>query len=553
MSYHAVLWEAKSIQEFLFQSGRLRDVIGASELVDSLTRELLDEALKGLGMEEGKDIVFSRRAGGAFYAFSAQRQTLEDFIALWSLLVQQYAPGLAYDIGLSNGSQGYPTHLEADKSARESLRQDGSRHRPALPIAAPITERSRRTGLAAVAMSTGKDGVMDAGTRRKKALSDPAHAEKNGFIRRFSPSEGQLSWKDWPMDMEPGDKNSFPYQGDNRTVALIHADGNGLGQLLMNARTAAKQHPEKFIDIFQTLSEGLDACTQHAAQDAVSQVLLPARTNGQPLPARPIVLGGDDLTMLVRADLAMPFLQAFVNAFEKRSKEFMASLETQQVTGLPKQLTIGAGIVYLGASQPFYLASHLAESIMGEAKKMAKKIDKNDPPSSVVFQRITTSLVDDYDTIIEREHTWQHDGTHYTDTLGSYLMGSVYADHLPRLDDLLSLQALLGQQDMARGPTRQLLTLIGLSPGQAQSRYRRWRQLMKDNKPKAYKEFMARMKALIPEFSEDAPLPYAELESEDASLPYAELEDEKWFSPLGDALTLNAVKNPLQANREEVA
>lgn len=541
MSIHAVLWEAKSIQEFLFQSGRLRHVIGASELVDSLTRELLDEALKALGMEEDKDIVFSRRAGGAFYAFSEHRHHLENFIALWSLLVQQYAPGLAYDIGLSDDSQDYDTHLKAFDSARHSLRKDGSRHRPALPIAAPITERSRRTGLAAVARGTGKDGVMDTGTLRKKALSNSAHAGKNSFIGRFCPSNEQLTRKDWPMNMEPDDENSFPYLNDNRTVALIHADGNGLGQLLMNARATASKHQNKFIDIFQTLSEGLDACTQHAAQDAVSQVLLPARTDGQPLPARPIVLGGDDLTMLVRADLAMPFLQAFVNAFEKRSKEFMASLETQQVTGLPKQLTIGAGIVYLGASQPFYLASHLAESIMGEAKRMAKGIDEKNPPSSVVFQRITTSLVDDYDTIIKREHTWQHKDTHYTDTLGSYLMGSVYADRLPRLDDLLSLQTLLGQQDMARGPTRQLLTLIGLSPGQAQSRYRRWRQLMKDNKPKAYKEFLARMKALIPEFSEDAPL------------PYAELEDEKWFSPLGDALTLNAVKNPLQANREEAA
>ena len=38
MSVQALLFEAKSIQEYLFPSGRLKESIGASELVDSLTR-----------------------------------------------------------------------------------------------------------------------------------------------------------------------------------------------------------------------------------------------------------------------------------------------------------------------------------------------------------------------------------------------------------------------------------------------------------------------------------------------------------------------------------
>ncbi len=63
MAVHALLFEAKSVQGYLFESGRMRDVIGASELIDSLTRKLLDGALKGAGLLEGSDVAFSRRAG----------------------------------------------------------------------------------------------------------------------------------------------------------------------------------------------------------------------------------------------------------------------------------------------------------------------------------------------------------------------------------------------------------------------------------------------------------------------------------------------------------
>lgn len=93
MSVHALLFEAKSIQRRLTHSGRLRDVSGASEQVDSYTTGLVEAAPRSLGLKEGRDLRFSRRRGGVFYALSDDADVPARPAALWTLLVQQYASG----------------------------------------------------------------------------------------------------------------------------------------------------------------------------------------------------------------------------------------------------------------------------------------------------------------------------------------------------------------------------------------------------------------------------------------------------------------------------
>lgn len=523
MAVHAYLFEAKSIQPYLLESGRLRDLIGASEIVDWMTGGLLDEALAQLELTEGHQIQFSRRAGGSFYAFSADGEVLDRLAGLWSLLVQQAAPGLAFNVGRGRGD----TALEAFDGARNALHADTSRMQAALPAAAPIAQRSRRTGYAAAERD--KDGPMDAATVRKKRFADLSRA---GLTDRFSPPQIPLSWRDWPRDLTPGAEDAFPFLGEERTVALVHADGNGLGQLLENARAAASRSPERFIEIFRRLSEGIEQATQNAARAATRDVLLPereARGRPGPLAARPIVLGGDDLTVLVRADLALPFMRAFLTVFEAESESAMKKLEALGIADLPARLTAGAGVVYMHANQPFHLAAHLAESLMAEAKRCAKTVNPDAPPSTFVFHRVTTAMIDDYDAIVGRDKTTRDDARSYVHTLGAYALRQV--DGLPALDDLLELQALMEAPDMARGPARQLLTLLGLSPDQAGMRYNRLRQRMREGNEEMrerFESFEERLAALVPGFDRDGDLPFGG-------------HGERRISPLGDVLTLMAV------------
>ena len=530
---HALLFEANGIQRYLFASGRLRDVAGASELLDRLTSgkgNLLDTVCEAAGLN-GR-VAFSRRAGGAFYAFSDDRAPLEALRDLWTLAVQQYAPGLAYSLGMGRGNDA----AEAFHNARRALMADASRLRPRLPAAAPVTERSRRTGEAAEHEDK-KAGKIDAASQRRKRFADLAKAS---FLDRYAPDDAGLGWRDWPRNLESdAEDGAFPFQDENRTIALIHADGNGLGQLLIRLQAAAKKRPDRFITYFQRFSELVETITQTAAKTATEQVLLPAREKGSEcLAARPILLGGDDIIVLVRADLALRYCRVFAEAFEQASREALRRLGQEEgIEELPARLTLGFGVVYMRASQPFYLASHLAESLIAHAKKKAKAIDRNDPPASLAFHRVTTSLVGDYKQIVERELTHQRDGQTFIDTLGAYFLSD---GREPALAGLEELAALLGRDDMARGPTRQLMTLMGHPGIQAEQRYRRWRQLMED-KQTALRQFDDLLSRLAGEQQHDG-LPYARKEN-----------NEPWRTPLGDALALMGAGHRPETETMEIA
>ena len=525
---HALVFELNSIQAYLFSSGRLRDVAGASELLDQMTDgddNLLKNVLDALGMDE-ETIRFSRRAGGAIYAFCDNRDELMRFLRLWSLAVQQWAPGIDFSLGVGEGD----THLVAFDAARRAMNRDANRKRPSLPLAGPLTTRSRRTGLAVTDEKwSAKDGPMDAATARKKRMAD---LSKAGFLKRFAPKGAtNLRWRDWPTDLEgESAKGAFPFSGDDRTVALIHADGNGLGQLLMHIRDAAKEDDSRFVELFRAFSNAVAATTQSAAQEATEKVLLPARKDGECLAARPILLGGDDITVIVRADLAMEYCKVFAEAFENASHEELKKLgEDHSVEGLPKRLTLGFGLVFLRASQPFHMAIHLAEALVGEAKKAAKALNQDDPESSIAFYRITGSLVDDYNQIVARALSHRFGDETFIDTLGVYYFKAQQPpkDRQPLLDDLLELARTLGADDMARGPTRQLMTLMGHDKAQAERRYRRWRQLMADDSDRK-----ARLKQYDGLMNKLAGI------STDATLPYSDSDNGVRRTPLGDALAL---------------
>ena len=59
-------------------------------------------------------------------------------------------------------------------------------------------------------------------------------------------------------------------------------------------------------DQFKNFSQLLDKATVQAAVNAYNQVN--SGTKSDVIPMRPIVLGGDDLTVICRADLAVPYV-----------------------------------------------------------------------------------------------------------------------------------------------------------------------------------------------------------------------------------------------------
>ena len=180
----------------------------------------------------------------------------------------------------------------------------------------------------------------------------------------------------------------------NDWIAVIHADGNGLGQIVK----AISENDSSGRD-FHTFSSLLNQSTIDAAKSAAGIVFENAIKNGTDLPFRPVVLGGDDLTVIIRGSLAMSFIQNYLEAFEKFTKENFEVL-AEKYAVLENGLTACAGIAYVKSSFPYYYAYNLAEELCAAAKK-----DSNREKSCIMFHKVQDSFVESYEDITKRELT----------------------------------------------------------------------------------------------------------------------------------------------------
>jgi len=129
-------------------------------------------------------------------------------------------------------------------------------------------------------------------------------------------------------------------------LGLLYADGNGMGKIVAGIRTL----PE-----LQRFATGADAALTGATADAISTHLPPR--NGS-VPCQPLFLGGDDLVMVTGADSALRVAITLAEQFSERS---------QQETG--HRLTLSVGVIIAHARFPFRILLRIAESALKFAKQ----------------------------------------------------------------------------------------------------------------------------------------------------------------------------------------
>ena len=529
---YAYLFEARGIQRFLFASGKLRDMLGGSEMVDFICAPggYLDQVLNALDLKPDAP----RRAGGAFYLVFVSLDDARRFQAAWRLAAAQWLPGLERVDALCEGS----TAKQAIKDSLKKLQINRNVVQADVPRPGPLSERSPRTGLVAVSRADGES--LDASTATMRKFRRP----EGGLTlpQRFRLEDDVI----WPSNFEENApvKQRFPL-AERRLVGLLHADGNGLGELLRLLNEACEQAEDKtYIELYRCFSEGVTAATVAAAAEATTRVLLPAAVKGV-MPARPLVLGGDDLSMVIRADLALPFTEAFLKAFEQTSLKAMADLKlafsnnglATQAEQLPPYLTACAGITFMKCSQPFRSAYDLAEGLCKRAKTLSRDHRKDRlMPSSVAFLKVTDSLLADVDEMISQTQSVTHERKGEDKQrldLGLTAYGIAAGTGLPLLSDLYRLRCVFADDADGKGlndrPLRELATLVHADPGQARQSYRRWRQVSQRRMAKAVSDFDLSLAALVGNTVADLPFGMAKAEPGKPST---------LISPLADLLTL---------------
>jgi hypothetical protein len=189
--------------------------------------------------------------------------------------------------------------------------------------------------------------------------------------------------------------------------------------------------------------------------------------------ARPVVLGGDDVTFLVDAAYALPFTYHFLLAFEEETARFGPAL------------TACAGVAFVKTGFPFHAGHDLAESLC-KAAKVGLRTEGGATRSGLLFHRVTTSSTDtDWTDILHGELGRHADGSSW------FLSGGPY--DLTRLRHLETLASV--SRHLPRKALREWLTLVQVDPKRANAHWKRAREVAGTDTP-AWTAFARALAAL---------------------------------------------------------
>ncbi|MBI4472326.1 MAG: hypothetical protein HY646_06635 [Acidobacteria bacterium] len=335
--------EAKGIQSWILASNRLLEIQGGSTIVLQFEKDV-----ENLARRCGGEVVVAA-AGGATLRFRSL-DALCSFANYWPLFVSQRAPGL----------QVVQAWGDRMKDIYRKLGESRNLQFPDLPVAGPLISRSGRTGLPAVRRGNKKKDLED------KSIKVKIDDRRNLLDRMLL----------------GGEQRDFIYDADkfkDGYLGVIHIDGNRVGQRIIEL--------DDDLDSLRKFSDELRSATRTAARNAFDELIRHHAKDEISIQARPIVLGGDDLTVIVHGDYAIPFTHYYLREFERATA-------TPNLSGL----TACAGIALVKSGWPFARAHELAEDLCKSAKRRLNR------SSGLLFHRVTTADADlRWDRICETE------------------------------------------------------------------------------------------------------------------------------------------------------
>jgi hypothetical protein len=364
----------KRVQTFIFDVPRLKAMIGANALIGQTMRHELPKLLgdKGKPLQwpesvkldgtgdplnpiapEDRDdpaALYAKgilaRDGGHFIAVFEHGQDAEDFLRLAEAQLARLLPGVLFEAKIGDSPR-------QDNQARETHLLD-------LP------------GLQ-VCQETGREPASDHGGKGHWQARSVTHRLDWG--NRFYQGNTRDIIGLLRPELYPGahhkDPDDLAELAAGDYVALLHADGNGIGQRYKPRRKegadafpgdkiAAEAHGEAFF---------------HSMRVAVRRSLVDAlrKTFKEPSAKWPyelLMLGGDDLLLVCRASLALEFACKYATELSKYTL----------ADGQP--LTIAIGIAIAQKSYPLHRLHELAESLASSAKRLYRSLP--DPPEAAM-------------------------------------------------------------------------------------------------------------------------------------------------------------------------
>ena len=399
-SPYLVLLETSGNQNFIFSTNKLKENIGASELTYRAgTRWVLDavaeinetpelrqwnnsQDLRGIlrnkdlnpAIEQGdKPLEIIIATSGKALILARTEETAKDLIRRVTQKALQDAPGLNLS-GVFVQIQDWDQTNSLDEAIRQVHKtfEETQPYRPTAEarfLRLPIIADCSFSGLPASDLEYTPE---DERVPISRVSASKREAASKGLSRLHKIAPNLI--RDINKLEQKFDSEKIPW------LAIVHADGNGLGQIFLNFAECLgdKQSNRDYIKAYREFSLELDECTEAAFREAVKSVF---DEFDDAIPLVPLIIGGDDLTVVCDGKKALNFTQVFLKQFEAQTEQKSYISEIAESQFQVNRLSACAGIAIIKPHFPFSVAYGLAESLIKSAKSVKQTVIKPAPDS----------------------------------------------------------------------------------------------------------------------------------------------------------------------------
>lgn len=352
------LYDVTGIQPYIFGSNRLKEILGASLLVHRALDGELKDALAGDG-----ELLWS--GGGNAVVKASSMEKARGIATRLSKALLERAPGLGLICHHEVWDGADATYGEAHRKAHETLavRKD-ARWPEAHFDGAGVTALCAASGEPVTEWRKDQDDAPGRWLSPSILAKLDAAEDANQRLQEFYALP-----QDYDYTTETNELGRT--YGERSYVGVIHVDGNNMGERFKEAA----RHPDALARIHK-LSRDVDEAGRATLQDTLAWVTerLPVLTNKEKggfelckrkghtqFPVRPIVFGGDDITLVCDARIALDLAAKLLERWQVCTREHIG--ETAHAC---------AGVAIVKSHYPLYRAYKLAEHLCKEAKKVIR-------------------------------------------------------------------------------------------------------------------------------------------------------------------------------------
>ncbi|MBD2454067.1 hypothetical protein H6G80_08235 [Nostoc sp. FACHB-87] len=416
-------------QNYIFNTNRLRENIGASFLLSQATKEWVEDILEtnfGVHKTRQKDPidtsglnaeVIYANGGNALIVFKSREIAIK-FTRILSKKVLTEASGVNLLVAHADFDWDKDNLYEIveDLKKNEIERQKYERIHSAPLLGLGVTASCNSTQLPAVDISDRDKEINDDDDEGKERYLISTEAKQK--LKAVKKANQKLQ----DIFSEVVDQNiyQFPYRTDNlgrsegesSYVAVVHIDGNGMGDRFKNY--GKDRENRDYINAMRRFSDSVDVAGTNALK-AVAETLIKKIELGRVigklgelelkkhkegnifyLPLRPLVYAGDDITLLCEGRLGLELAALFLQKFE----------EQEVSDGQP--LTACAGVCVVKTHYPFSRAYKMSEDLCSKSAKKFVKYERekydSDYFSAIDWHFAASGLLGSISEIRQREY-----------------------------------------------------------------------------------------------------------------------------------------------------